>query len=110
MFGLGVTEIIIIAVILLLLFGAKRLPDIGAGLGQTVRELGKIKKDLTGDKKSAREEASSEDSYKGDKSPESTMADSLQEKVTDQVLKQVPGVKQAKQIKDKAEKIKKIVS
>ena len=110
MFGLGVTEIIIIAVILLLLFGAKRLPDIGAGLGQTVGELGKIKKDLSKGKKSEKNAEVSEESEPGSESLEGKVADSLQKKVTDKMLGQVPGIKQAKQVKDKAEIIKKIVS
>ena len=45
---------------------------------------------------------------------EDDMADAIQkkvtQKVTDKVLGQVPGIKQAKQLKDKADKIKKFVS
>ncbi|MBW2203787.1 MAG: twin-arginine translocase TatA/TatE family subunit [Deltaproteobacteria bacterium] len=37
MFGLGPTELIIIAIIVLLIFGAKRLPDIGKGLGGAIK-------------------------------------------------------------------------
>lgn len=44
MFGLGGTELIIIAVIVFLIFGAKRLPDIGKGLGGAIREFRKVKK------------------------------------------------------------------
>jgi sec-independent protein translocase protein TatA len=110
MFGLGVPEILIIALIILLIFGAKRLPSIGAGLGQTVREIGKIKKEVSGDKKPSEETEANEDSAPEGKSLEGKVAESLQKKVTDKVLGQVPGIKQAKQIKDKADKIKKIVS
>ena len=39
--GIGATEIIIIAVILLILFGGKKLPEFAKGLGETVREIGK---------------------------------------------------------------------
>jgi sec-independent protein translocase protein TatA len=35
--NLGITELIIILAILLLLFGARRLPDLAKGLGQSVR-------------------------------------------------------------------------
>ncbi|MBW2554168.1 MAG: twin-arginine translocase TatA/TatE family subunit, partial [Deltaproteobacteria bacterium] len=35
MFGLGSTELIIIAVIILFIFGVKRLPGIGKVLGDT---------------------------------------------------------------------------
>jgi len=37
MFGLGTTEMIIILVILLLLFGAKRIPKLASALGESVR-------------------------------------------------------------------------
>lgn len=46
MFGLGATELIIIAVILFFLFGAKRLPEIGKGLGGAIREFRKVKGEL----------------------------------------------------------------
>ena len=52
MFGLGVPEIIVIAIIILLIFGAKRLPGIGEGLGKTVKELRNAKKEISGIKKS----------------------------------------------------------
>lgn len=41
MFGLGTTELVLILVIILVLFGAGRLPQIGEGLGKAVRELSK---------------------------------------------------------------------
>ncbi len=34
--GLGVTELVIILVIILVLFGASRLPQIGRGLGEGI--------------------------------------------------------------------------
>jgi len=37
MFGLGIGELILILVILLLIFGANRLGDIGTGLGKAIR-------------------------------------------------------------------------
>lgn len=39
MFGIGTQEILIILVILLLLFGAKKLPEIGGGLGRAIRNF-----------------------------------------------------------------------
>ena len=42
MFGnLGFTEILLILVVVLLLFGAKRLPEIGASMGKGIREFKK---------------------------------------------------------------------
>ncbi len=37
MFGLGSTELVIITVVLVLLFGATRLPAAGKGLGEAIR-------------------------------------------------------------------------
>ena len=39
MWGLGVTEILIIGVGLTLLFGAKKIPEIARGLGQGIRNF-----------------------------------------------------------------------
>lgn len=38
-FGMGMTEAIVIFLIVLLLFGAKRLPEIGTSLGKGIREF-----------------------------------------------------------------------
>lgn len=37
MFGLGLPELLVILVIILLIFGASRLGDIGSGLGKAIR-------------------------------------------------------------------------
>lgn len=39
--GIGSSELLIIAIILLILFGGKKLPELGKGLGESVRELKK---------------------------------------------------------------------
>lgn len=44
MFGLGPWELLIAFLVILLLFGAKRLPEIGSSLGRGIREFkGSIK-------------------------------------------------------------------
>ncbi len=40
-FGLGPTELFIILFVIILLFGPKRLPELGRGIGKTIRELRK---------------------------------------------------------------------
>ncbi len=46
--NLGFQELIIIFLIVLLLFGAKKIPDIAAGLGRGIRDFKRAMKD-TGD-------------------------------------------------------------
>jgi sec-independent protein translocase protein TatA len=45
MFGLGLPELLIILVIVVLLFGAGRLPQIGAGIGEGIRNFRKAMRD-----------------------------------------------------------------
>ena len=46
MFGLGGGEIILILFIILLLFGAKKLPELAKGLGKGINEFKKASKDI----------------------------------------------------------------
>ncbi len=39
MFGLGATELLIILVIVIVIFGATRLPQIGQGLGEGIKNF-----------------------------------------------------------------------
>lgn len=39
--GIGTTEIIIVAVVILIIFGGKKLPEFAKGLGEAIRELRK---------------------------------------------------------------------
>lgn len=44
--GIGFTELIAILVIILILFGPGKLPEIGKALGRGIREFKKAQKDL----------------------------------------------------------------
>ena len=39
MFGIGMPELIIILVIILIIFGAGKLPEIGSGIGKAMRNF-----------------------------------------------------------------------
>jgi sec-independent protein translocase protein TatA len=91
MFGLGFQEILLILVILFLLFGVRKLPEIGKGLGETVKEIRKIR----GEKKLGKEK--SREDQKGD-----LILDLKKE------VEEIPGLKEAKEIKRTANKIKSI--
>jgi sec-independent protein translocase protein TatA len=41
MFGLGMQELIVILVIVVVLFGATRLPELGKGIGQAIKNFRK---------------------------------------------------------------------
>lgn len=60
MFGIGMQELIIILVIVLIIFGAGKLPEIGAGLGKAIKNF-----------KSATSEAEKKDPEKIDENKKS---------------------------------------
>jgi len=91
MFGLGLPEILVILVILLVLFGAKRLPQIGEGLGKTIRELRKIRDERKADKEKEKED------QKGN------VISEIKKEVED-----IPGLKEVKEIKKTADQVKNI--
>ena len=97
MFGLGTTELLIIGGIIILIFGAKRLPEIGKGLGGAIREFRKVKKDIP---QNDNKEHSNEKQKSGKP---------LENKLVEKVIKNVPVVKKGLAIKEKAEKITRII-
>ena len=61
MFGLGMQELVIILVIVLVLFGAKRLPELATGMGKAIKNFKKATNepdeiDVTPNKKVEKEE------------------------------------------------------
>ena len=50
MFGLGTAEILIILFVILLLFGAKKLPELAKGLGKGIKEFKKASNEVTEEK------------------------------------------------------------
>ena len=68
MFGLGPWELLLVFLAVLLLFGAKRLPEIAQGLGKGIREFKKSVKDTSDEIKNSLD---TDDSSKSDKSGDS---------------------------------------
>ena len=91
MFGLGYQEILLILVILFLLFGVRKLPEIGKGLGETVKEFRKIRSERKPGKEKDKED------QKGNLISEIKKG-----------VEEIPGLKEAKEIKEAADKVKNI--
>ncbi|MCF8093163.1 MAG: twin-arginine translocase TatA/TatE family subunit [Desulfotignum sp.] len=53
--GIGMPELIIILVIILIIFGAGKLPEIGAGLGKGIKNFKKATKEPLEDKDADKE-------------------------------------------------------
>jgi len=49
MFGLGTQELIVIFMVLLLIFGGKKLPELAKGLGKGIREFKKATSEIEQD-------------------------------------------------------------
>jgi len=95
MFGLGFQEILLILVIIFLLFGVKKLPEIGKGLGETMREIRKIRDERKTGKEKEKEK--DKENQKGN-----LISDIKKE------VEEIPGLKEAKEIKETADKVRNI--
>ena len=102
MFGLGTTELIVIGVIIFIIFGAKRIPEIGKGLGGAIREFRNVKKEIASESPSTQDDKE-KDQPKDDDPP------LLEDKLTKKVVEQIPGVKEAVDVKRKVDKVKEIL-
>ena len=59
--GLSTTEILVIVILIVVLFGAKKIPELARSLGRASYEFKKAKEDIANEVKAAEEEAASED-------------------------------------------------
>jgi sec-independent protein translocase protein TatA len=99
MFMPGHSELIVIALVVFLIFGAKRLPEIGKGLGGAIREFKKVRKEIS--EETPPVEADGSDPGSGASKP----PQALEDKIMGKVMDQVPGFKTATDMKQKAEKV-----
>ena len=57
---IGLTEIIFVVLIIIILFGVKKLPEIGNALGKAIREFRKAGKEIEEDVKEVNQDSNNE--------------------------------------------------
>ena len=67
--GLGTPEILVILLIILLLFGAKKIPEIMRGLGKGIREFKQASQEAVDEISSLTEETSEDNTTESDDGP-----------------------------------------
>lgn len=48
MFGFGIGKILLVLLVIVLLFGGRKLPELGSGIGKAIKNFKKETKDLMG--------------------------------------------------------------
>ncbi len=70
--NLGMTELVIILVIVLVLFGAKRVPEIGASIGKGIRDFKRSVNDVDRQIREPERDAAEDRLAAGDHAPRAT--------------------------------------
>jgi sec-independent protein translocase protein TatA len=101
-FGLGMQELLVIFIVVLFIFGAKRLPEIGSAFGKSLREFKKATK-----KEEDEVSAWIKSPTRGDKGDQASEGPrEHEENPLKRQIENLPGVKEAREIKETASKIK----
>ena len=100
MFGLGHTELLIILLVAVVFFGAKRLPEIGKALGRIGSEY-RDGKASVGPKPEK-----SEDSAPTEESPDQGV--DLEAEIKNQIVSRIPGVGRLNRLKKTAEMVNRV--
>jgi sec-independent protein translocase protein TatA len=83
--GIGMGEMVFLFLIVLLLFGAKRLPEIGSSLGKGIREFKSSVREIEHELKVPDRQIHRTSSPPGEKAPDPEKADGEPRKLSDSV-------------------------